>query len=178
MAKRKFSLNKEQEKEVKAAYHQCQESGAKIHYQAVWLYGRGYKVKEIEQITGCSRPSLMEWCRAYRQSGVEGLLDHRVGGNRAKLKPTELEQIQQQLESYTPRQLFGPDSCTKEGQFWTVPDLVKLLKEKYRLSYQSPSSYRTLFKRCGFSCQRPEAHYRSRNELKVLEFEQQLEKNC
>ena len=78
MAKRKFTLNNEQEKEVKAAYHQCQESGAKIRYQAVWLYGKGYQVKEIQQITGCSRPSLMEWCRAYRQNGVEGLLDHRA----------------------------------------------------------------------------------------------------
>jgi len=177
MAKRKFKLSNEQEKELKAAYQQCQEGGTKIRYQAVRLYGSGYKVKEIEQITGCSRPSLMEWCRAYRQGGVEGLLDHRVGGNRAKLKPTQLEQIQQQLEGYTPRQLFGPETCTKEGQFWTVPDLVKLVKNKYGFSYQSQSSYRTLFERCGFSCQRPEAHYRSRNELKVLEFEQQLEKN-
>jgi transposase len=178
MARRKFKLSNQQEKELKAAYQQCQEGASKIRYQAVRLYGSGYKVKEIEQITGCSRPSLMEWCRAYRQGGIEALVDQRVGGNRAKLKPTELEQVQQQLESYTPRQLFGPDTASNEGQFWTVPDLVKLVKRKYGISYQSQSSYRNLFERCGFSCQRPEAHYRSRNELKVLEFEQQLEKNC
>ena len=64
-----------------------------------------------------------------------------------------------------------------DGQFWTVPDLAKLVKEKYGITYQSQTSYRTLFERCGFSRQQPGAHYRSRNELKVLEFEQQLEKN-
>lgn len=177
MAKRKFKLNNEQEKELKAAYHQCQDGATKIRYQAVRLYGSGYRVQEIEQITGCSRPSLMEWCRAYRQGGVEALVDQRTGGNRAKLKFSELEQVQQQLESYSPRQLFGPETATREGQFWTVPDLAKLVKRQYGISYQSPSSYRNLFERCGFSCQRPEAHYRSRNELKVLAFEQQLEKN-
>jgi transposase len=178
MANRKFKLSSEQEKELKATYQQCQEGATKIRYQAVRLYGSGYKVKEIEQITGCSRPSLMEWCRAYRQDGVEALVDQRIGGNRAKLKSAQIAQIQQQLASYTPRQLFGPESATHEGQFWTVPDLVKLVKDKYGIRYQSQSSYRNLFQRCGFSCQRPEAHYRSRNELKVLEFEQQLEKNC
>jgi transposase len=178
MAKRKFKLTEEQDKELQAAYQQCREGTTKIRYQAVRLYGNGYQVQEIEQITGCSRPSLMEWCRRYRQAGVEGLVDHRQGGNRAKLKGSQLEQLQQQLEMYTPRQLFGPESHTHEGQFWTVPDLMKLVKHKFGISYQSQSSYRHLFERCDFSCQRPESHYRSRNELKVLEFEQQLEKNC
>lgn len=177
MGKRKFNINKEQANELNWAYRQCQEGATKIRYQAVRLYGSGYQVKEIEQITGCSRPSLMEWCRAYRQGGVEALVDHRLGGNRAKLSSAQREQIQQQLESYSPGQLFGPESYTSEGQYWTVPDLVKLLKSKYGISYQSPGSYRNVFRRCGFSCQQPESHYRSRNELKVLEFEQQLEKN-
>ena len=176
MAKRKFVLTTEQEKELKAAYHQCQDGPTKIRYQAVRLYGTGYRVSEIEEITGCSRPSLMEWCRAYRQFGVVGLVDKRRGGNRAKLVPTEIEQLQQQLESYSPRQLFGVDNCYGQGQFWTVPDLAKLVEDQYRIKYKSGSSYRSLFDRCDFSCQRPGSQYRSRNELKVLEFEQQLEK--
>jgi len=177
MAKRKFQLTPLQEKELIAAYHQCQDSLTKIRYQAVRLYGTGYKVKDIENITGCSRPSLMEWCRAYQQFGLAGLVDQRRGGNRAKLKPVQLEQLQAQLEGYTPRQRLGAQECVGEGQFWTVPDLVKLVQQKFGLTYQSKTSYRTLFERCGFSRQRPGAQYRSRNELKVLEFEQQLEKN-
>jgi transposase len=176
MAKRQFKLTEAQDKELKWAYNQCQDAQTKIRYQAVRLYGQGYWVKEIQEITGCSRASLMEWCRAYRQFGPAGLVDKRTGGNHAKLSPLEIEQLQAQLENYTPQQLFGSSRSYGEGQFWTVPDLAKLVERKYGLTYKSATSYRSLFDRCDFSCQRPEAHYRSRNELAVLEFEQQLEK--
>ncbi len=176
MAKRQFKLTEAQDKELKWAYSQCDDAQTKIRYQAVRLYGQGYPVTEILEITGCSRPSLMEWCRDYRQEGVAGLVDQRRGGNHAKLSPPEIEQIQAHLESYTPRQLFGSSGCYGDGQFWTVPDLAKLVESQYGVTYHSATSYRSLFERCNFSCQRPEAHYRSRNELAVLEFEQQLEK--
>jgi transposase len=176
MAKRKFNLTEEQVKEIKAAYHQCQDGQTKIRYQAVRLYGTGYGVAEIEAITGCCRPSLMEWRRAYRDFGVSGLVDKRQGGNRAKLTRLEIEQLQERLESYTPSQLFGPTNCYGDGQFWGVPDLAKLVKREYGVSYHRATSYRSLFDRCHFSCQRPASQYRSRNEVAVLEFEQQLEK--
>lgn len=176
MAKRKFQLTALQENELKAAYSQCQDGLTKIRYQAVRLYGTGYTVAEIEDITGCSRPSLLAWCRTYRQGGVSGLVDKRCGGNRAKLEPVQLEQLQDQLQSYTPRQMFGQSASTNDGQFWTVPDLIKLVKAKYGVVYQSMTSYRSLFDRCDFSCQRPGTAYRSRKEFQVLEFEQDLEK--
>jgi len=177
MAKRQFQLSAAQDNELKRAYSQCQAAQTKIRYQAVRLYGLGYAVQAIQEITGCSRPSLMEWCCAYRQAGVAELIDKRHGGNRAKLEALQLEQLQQQLQRYTPRQLLGAAECSGEGQFWSVPDLAKLVQREYGVSYQSMTSYRRLFARCEFSCQRPGAQYRSRNELTVLEFEQQLEKN-
>jgi transposase len=176
MAKRKFNLTDTEVNELKGAYQSCRDGQTKIRYQAVRLYGTGHKVSDIEEISGCSRVSLMEWCRAYRQYGIAGLIDQRRGGNRAKLKGIELEQLQQQLEDYSPGQLLGAANCTGDGQFWTVPDLAKLVERAYQVKYQSDTSYRSLFKRCNFSCQRPGSQYWSRNELAVLEFEQQLEK--
>jgi len=176
MAKRKFKLSEAEEKELKAAYQQCRDGWTKIRYQAVRLYGTGYRVKDIEQITDCSRPSLMEWCRDYRQFGIAGLVDKRQGGHRAKLTADQIEQIQEQLDTYSPRQRFGVSHCYGPGEVWTVPDLAKLVKQLYGISYKSASSYRELFKRCDYSCQRPRSQYYSRHELKVVEFEQQLEK--
>ena len=137
MAKRNFNLTEEQVKELKAAYHQGQDGLTKIRYQAVRLYGTGYAVAEIGEITGGSRPSLMEWCRAYRQCGVTGLVDKRQGGNRAKLNSLELESLQERLESYTPAQLFGAANCAGDGRFWSVPDLARLVKQEYGVSYHS-----------------------------------------
>ena len=167
MAKRKFALTTEQDNELKAAYNQCRNSLTKIRYQAVRLYGTGYQVEEIENISGCSRPSLMEWCRAYRQLGVAGLVDKRRGGNRAFLTPSELEQVQHQLETYTPYQLLEAE-CYGDGQFWTVPDLAKLVEREYGIRCNSATSYRLVFHRCDISCQRPGSCHRLRKAMPSL----------
>jgi transposase len=85
MKTRYFQLSEAEVNELQGAYHNCNDAQTKTRLQAVRLYGQGRDVKEIEQICGCSRSSLMEWCRAYRQKGIAGLLDHRQGGNSAKL---------------------------------------------------------------------------------------------
>ena len=85
MAKRKFKFKEAEQKELLQAYRACKDAATRTRYQAVRLYGEGYPVDEIMQITGCSRTSLMEWCQAYREDHSQGLVDKRAGGNRAKL---------------------------------------------------------------------------------------------
>ena len=84
MAKRKFNLTEAERKELLQAYRHCKDAATRTRYQAVRLYGEGYPVEEIMQITGCSRTSLMEWCRAYREDHAQGLVDKRAGGNQCK----------------------------------------------------------------------------------------------
>jgi len=177
MAKRKFILTTTQEAELRNAYQHCKNAQTKIRYQAVRLYGTGYPVKQITDITGCSVPVLMKWCRTYRQEGITGLVDKRRGGNRAKLQPSQLEEVQALLHHYTPSQLCGDEAYTRDGQFWTVPDVACLLKRKYGVVYKSRTSYRELLHKCGFSRQRPDKQFKSRREWRVVEFEAQLEKN-
>jgi transposase len=119
----------------------------------------------------------MEWCRAYRNGGVEALVDHRAGGNRAKLTGAEIEALKRRLTGYTPINLFGPTASTLDGQFWTVPDLHRAVEQWYGVTYQSNSSYHRLFNLCGFSYQRPAKVYKSRSAVQVAEFEERLEKN-
>jgi transposase len=103
MANRKFRLTDAEGKELLQAYRVCHDVGTRTRYQAVRLYGEGYPEQEIEQMTGCSRTSLMEWCRAYRADHSQGLVDKRVGGNRAKLSKLQIEELQQMLHQYTPK---------------------------------------------------------------------------
>jgi transposase len=137
----------------------------------------GYATAEIEEITGCSRPSLMEWCRAFRENGIAGLVDKRLGGNRALLQEEEVEEVQVLLHTYTPLQLLGEESCQGSGQFWEVHTLALLVKQRYGVVYKSRTSYYQLFARCDFTQQRPGQQYRSRQEAQVAEFEELLEKN-
>jgi transposase len=177
MRQRTFHLTEAQACELQGAYHNCQDAQTRTHYQAVRLYGLGYSTREIAAICGCSRSSLMEWCRSYQEAGVTGLVDQRVGGNRALLTPHQLERLQYLLDSYTPGQLFGATACVGTGQFWSIGDLAQLLQREFAVSYKSATSLRELLAKCGFSYQRPAKQYKSRSSLKVAEFEEQLEKN-
>jgi transposase len=177
MAKRKFTLTQAEQKELLQAYRASKDAATRIRFQAVRLYGEGYPEKEIEQITGCSRTSLMEWCRTYREDHAQGLVDKRAGGNRAKLSRLQIEELQQILHQYTPKERLGPKASTADGQFWSVEDLALIVREKQGVEYQSRTSYSCLLRLCGFSYQKTEKVFKSRSETKVADFEEQLEKN-
>jgi len=105
-------------------------------------------------------------------------MDQRLGGNRALLGDTELKDVSGKLHHYRPLDVLGADrAATASGQHWTVPDLKQALQQWHDVNYQSNSSYRELFQRCGFSYQRSAKLFRSRSAEQIADFEEQLEKN-
>lgn len=177
MAQRHFILTSAQATALQQAYLQTKDGPTRSRYQAVRLYGSGYSVAQVIDITGCSRTSLMDWCRVYRRTGLAGLVDGRVGGNRAKLTPEQRQQLCTNLHQYTPRQLFGTETATPSGQFWTVPDLKCAVTYWFGVTWNSHTSYLSLFAACGFSYQRTQKVFKSRTEAQVMTFEAALEKN-
>jgi transposase len=177
MATRKFTLTDTQTAELRQAYERTKDGPTRTRYQAVRLYGSGYPLAQVQEITNCSRTSLMEWCRLYRTQGVASLVDGRVGGNRAKLTPTQRQTVRANLHQYTPRELFGPDTATPGGQFWTIPDLTRAVQQWFGVTWHSHSSYLALLADCDFTYQRTQKVFKSRRERAVLAFEEQLEKN-
>jgi transposase len=173
MAKRKFTLTDKEQRLLGQAYELSKDILARTRYQAVRLYGEGYPVAEVERITGCRRSSLMEWCQDYRKNGVQGLVDKRVGGNSAKLTKLQIEDLGHRLRQYAPKDLYGPEA----SPYWTAPDLVRVIKKWYAVEYRSSSSYLRIFRVCDFSYQKVEKVFKPRSELKVLDFEEQVEKN-
>lgn len=176
MAKRQFHLTEDQVQELTNAYTNCRDGPTRTRYQAVRLYGTGYPVPEVVKITGCSRTSLMDWCRIYHSRGVTGLVDKRMGGNRDRFTAEQIHELTGRLRTYMPGQLFGGSAATADGQFWTVNDLQRAVQQWYGVRYRAAGSYHRLFARCDFSYQRPAKVYKSRSEAKIAEFEEQLEK--
>lgn len=176
--KRHFQLNEQEEQELKAAFAECADGPMRTRLQAVRLYGSGYAIEDIKEIAGCTRRTLLRWCRQYREEGIARLVDQRQGGNRALLSAGQLKDVASKLRQYRPVEVLGPGGvATASGQHWTVPDLKQALAQWHGVVYQSDSSYRELFGRCGFSYQRTAKVFRSRSAEKVAEFEEQLEKN-
>jgi transposase len=176
MTTRKFSLTEAEANALQAAYSHMQKADTKIRFQAVRLFGLGYTVAEILHICGGSQSSLYAWVRLYQQSGLTALLDHRKGGNYAKLKPHQIHALHTQLQTYTPAQLLGTEACIGLGQFWTRGDLALLVERDYGVVYQSPTSYYSLLAKCGLSVQYPDKQFKSHNATKLMEFEELLEK--
>jgi transposase len=102
-------------------------------------------------------------------------VDKRAGGHRAKLRSLQVEELQQLLHQYTPKERLGSKAI--DGQFWSVADLALVVPERYGVEYQSRTSYVRLLQVCGFSSQKTEKVFKSRSQTKVAEFEEQLEKN-
>ncbi len=177
MAKRNFQLNKQELDELRRRMDISKDGATRMRYQAVWMYAKGYRVTEILEINGCSRTSLMNWCRAYREAGPEELEDQRTGGNNAKLSEEQISEIKELLCTYTPQMLFGRQAATLTGEFWTVEDLYRLVEERYGITYQSRTSYQEIFAKCGFSYQRTEKVFKSRRPRQVAGFQEELEKN-
>ena len=144
---------------------------------AVRLYGTGHPMKQIIELVGCSRTSLMEWVQKYRQQGLESLKDQRPGGNHYKLTQHQKAIIKEKVQRYTPQQLLGRASATSTGAHWTGVDLKQLIYQEYRIVYKSPVSYRVMLIEFGLSYQRTEKVFKSKSQLKYADFEEQLEKN-
>ena len=177
MAKRKFRLTDDQANELLQVYSSCKDGPTRTRYQAVRLYGIGYGCTQVQEITGCSRSSLMSWCRCYREHGTQGLIDKRVGGNRARLTQEQIADLRERLRLYKPCDLFGDRAYLPQGQFWTVADLHRAVKQWYDVEYRTRTSYYGLFSLCEFSYQRPAKVFKSRSQAKVGDFEEMLEKN-
>ncbi len=177
MAKRHFILTPDQTAALRHAEVRTKDGTTRTRYQAVRLYGSGYQVPHVQEITSCSRTSLMDWCRRYRIHGIAGLVDGRIGGNRAKLTSDQRYRVRAKLHQYTPRHLFGPETATTDGQFWTVPDLARAVRQWVGVTWDSPSSYAALLAACGFTYQRTQKVFKSRREPDIVTFEEHLEKN-
>lgn len=69
MAKRGFTLTESGVNELVGAHAHCKDGPTRTRMLAVRLYGTGYSVQQISEITGCSRTSLLEWCQKYKAQG-------------------------------------------------------------------------------------------------------------
>lgn len=177
MPERKFKLTEKHIGELWCAYDACSDADTKIRYQAVRLYGTEAPLQTILKATGCSISSLREWVRAYRLAGLAGLVDHRAGGNSAKLTPDQRQEVEARLHQLTPQQILGTAVHSASGQFWTVEDLEVALRRWYGVQYQSRNSYYNLLHACGFSYQRAEKVFKSQRPAEIAAFQEMVEKN-
>jgi len=122
-----------------------------IRVQAVYLKKQGYPLKEIERISGKSFRAVQTWITAYNQDGTAGLkTQERQCPTNFVLAKEQKDKIKQLVTDNKPRDL------KLSGDFWSVPTIRQLVKNKYKVEYQTERSYQNLLRYCGFSYQKAE----------------------
>jgi transposase len=148
MAKRKYPLTTREVNYIRYYLEETIDPRVRTRLRAVLMYGTGLPLEEILGQAGCSRSSLLNWCRSFRFRGLAGLHDDRQGGNNARLTDGQINDLARRLRLYTPSSIFGQRASTPEGQQWKVEDLFKAIKLWYSVVYQSRASYYRLLEIC------------------------------
>ncbi len=147
MTRRGFKLTSTEEQEFMQILKIAGSDPVYDRLRAVWEYSKGASPESIQQRFGCSRSALMNWCRVYRQGGVEGLVSRCMGGNNARLSEVQLADLTRRLAQTTPEAAFDNEAGANHSQAWTMKDLYRAVRLWYGVVYSSPSSYYRLLKR-------------------------------
>ena len=155
MSKREFKLTEKEAQLLLQDFAAERDGPTRTRLQAVRLYGLNYAVDDITEITMMSRRTILRATARYRQGGVAGIKDGRVGGNHRYLDASQISEISQRIHHYAPHQILGPAHVsTADGKYWTTADLKKAITKWYDVTYQGNASYQSIFAACGFSFQR------------------------
>jgi transposase len=115
----------------------------------------------------------MEWCQTYRADPAQGLVRRQP----CQTEPVTDRRTTTNAASIHANERLGSKANSVDGQHWSVEDLAQVVRERYRVEYQSRSSYIHLRRICGFSYQKTEKVFKSRSAMKIADFEEQVEKN-
>src|SRR5262245_35571846 len=133
MARQRFSLPDDQMQELTTAYATAKVGRVRTRYQAVRLYGTGYPVEEVRDITGWSRTRPLAWWRTYSATGLAGLIDQRKPRTRAKLTASPLQALRPRSQTYTPAAVFGAATASTGGLYWLVDALERAVERWYQV---------------------------------------------
>jgi len=172
MRTRALRLSETEVAELRQAEQETKRANEMRWMQAVRLFGSGMAVAQVVEVTGLSERTIQRQAARFREEGIAGLRERRVGGNRALLSDEQRAEIAEKLHQYRPI-----DLKVSEHEYWTVSDLAVVVEQWYGVVYKAVDGYYDLLHASGLSLQRSTTVYRHKPSAAVLaEFEAGLEK--
>lgn len=167
---RLYNLPVKQKEDLRRAFQKARNPNEKTRYQAILLLTKGYTWKQVEEIVDKCEQSLLNWVKAYKKEGLQGLKQPEYPGNNHKLSREQKKQLNTLIHQSTPEQ------SGLEGKYWNTKLLKQLVKKKYNIEFKSPASYQRLFHYCGFTYHKPAKVNKRQNKEMIKRFEVKLKK--
>jgi len=146
MAKRKFHLTPEEIEEISQTLAGSQAGPGTHRLEAILAYHFGEKWATLTKRFHCSRSTLYQWCKTYRQQGRDVLVIRAHGHSVARLTSSQLTDLADKVKALRPRDIFH-DSAASNNDHWTAKDLFRAIKLWYGVVYKSPATYYGLLSR-------------------------------
>jgi transposase len=139
------AMTAEQRAELETAQRQSQNVRPWKRYQAVLLRADGMPVAVVAQTLGCSRVSVSQWTRAWREAGVAGVREGVHPGAVRRLDALGEQRLSALLAS-------DPQAAGYAATGWTVP---LLQTELAKGGHASGRTIRRTLHRLGWVWKRP-----------------------
>jgi transposase len=88
----------------------------------------GMSRADAARVGGMDRQTLRDWVIRFNESGPDGLVDRRNNGSVCRLSAAQLEELARIVET-------GPDPATDSVVRWRRIDLVKVIEERFGVTY-------------------------------------------
>lgn len=137
----------------------------KRRLKAAVLFEKGIRPSAVARKLGVRRQSAHQWCKAWQQSGRDGLRSQGPAGPKSRLTPAQEQDVAQAI-------LDGPEAAGYPTAVWTLPRLARLIEQRHGVRYH-PGHVWHLLDRMGFSCQRPARQALERNAAEVRRWQRQ-----
>jgi len=134
----------------------------KRRLRAARLFEKKVPVPEVVRRVGVARQVAYRWHQAWEAGGEAALTSKGSAGPKARITPSQTEQIVAAL-------LKGPGAQGYKTQLWTLPRVAALIQTLTGIRYHPGHVWRILGN-LGFSCQRPERRAIERDEEAIRQW--------
>lgn len=124
--------------------------------KAASLFDRGLSQGEVSRQLGVHRQSVSRWHQAWRKQGAKALFKAGRAGRKARLQPSQLEQLSCGLKE-------GPEVLGYGTSLWTAWRVADLIERQTGQKFHPGHVWRIL-RSLGWSCQRPVGRATQRDE--------------
>jgi putative transposase len=124
--------------------------------QAAQFFKQGKRQADVARRLDVSREAARQWYHAWKQGGTKALCMRGTRGVRSKLSDKDKERLATAL-------LKGPIEAGYATDLWTLDRITTLVRNRFGVSYR-PRSISYVLHDMGWSCQKPQARSRERNE--------------
>ena len=143
-------LPQKDRKALDLAYRSSKDPKVQRRIQVIRLLSKRYSHRSVSDITGYGDAHIRNLVTQYNKQGIKGLEIRPITAKRQYLNQARKEKIKEILQNKHIPSEAGL-KVREDQNYWSIETLKQLIKEKYKVTYKSKTSYREIMKYCGMS---------------------------